>query len=382
MIHETIKGVDISMLKEVESLGGEYFINNENTDIFDILRVNGVNVIRLRLWVDPYDEKGAPYLGGTNDLNTTIELAKRAKAQNMSFMLNLHYSDFWTDPKKQTKPKEWTSLTGEALINQVYDYTKNVLQICRDNDVMPDYIQIGNEITNGMLWPEGKTPTYLFDERKFEDEENEGNENSYYNLSQLLKAGIHATREMASSKHLKIILHLDFGGANDLYRRWFDEMSKYALDYDIIGLSYYPYWHGDLNELKFNLDDISQRYSKDVLIVETAYAFTDKAPANEDSIFNKELADIAGYSPSIQGQKKFLYDVMKTVQDVGGPHHKGLGIVYWEPAWLPVKGTSWSSLEGMKYGNDMANTGNHWANQGLFDFNGNALDSLKVFNDF
>src|SRR5690625_7997715 len=145
-----------------------------------------------------------------------------------------------------------------------------------------DLIQIGNEITNGMLWPEGKTPTYLFDERKFEDEENEGNENSYYNLSQLLKAGIHATREMASSKHLKIILHLDFGGANDLYRRWFDEISKYALDYDHIGLSYYPYWHGDLNELKFNLDDISQRYSKDVLIVEVAYDFTDKATANED----------------------------------------------------------------------------------------------------
>src|SRR5699024_10279920 len=149
---------------------------------------NGINVIRLRLWVDPYDEKGAPYLGGTNDLNTTIELAKRAKAQNMSFMLNLHYSDFWTDPKKQTKPKEWTSLTGEALINKVYDYTNNVLQICSNNEVMPDYIKIGNEITNGMLWAEGKTSTYLFEERNIEDDVDAKNDRSYYILAQHLKA--------------------------------------------------------------------------------------------------------------------------------------------------------------------------------------------------
>src|SRR5699024_12188749 len=112
-----------------------------------------------------------------------------------------------------------------------------------------------------------------------------------------------------------------FGGANDLYRRWFDEISKYALDYDIIGLSYYPYWHGNLNELKFNLDDIAQRYSKDVLVVETAYAFTDEAPANEDSIFNKEIADIVDYSTSILGLKTYVLDVDMTINTVNRYHY-------------------------------------------------------------
>ncbi|SER90892.1 arabinogalactan endo-1,4-beta-galactosidase [Gracilibacillus ureilyticus] len=375
-----IKGVDVSILNEIETFGGEYFLDHRKEDLIEILRAKGINLVRLRLWVDPYDAKGNPYLGGTNDLATTISLAKRIKEKGMKFMLDLHYSDFWTDPKKQQKPKSWEELSGKELEDKVYQYTKDVLITCMQNGVTPEYIQIGNEITNGMLWPDGKTPTFLWEKREFEKWREEEKRKSYDQLAKLLNAGVKAVREMSSV--LKIILHLDFGGANNLYRTWFDEISKRKVDYDIIGLSYYPYWHGSLKELELNLLDIGKRYEKDLMIVETAYAYTDKVPEGEGSIFSKELADVAGYPPTVDGQAQFLTELMDTVKKIDNQTHKGLGIVYWEPAWLPVENSSWASTEGMKYGNDIGNTGNHWANQGLFDFEGNALESLNVFKLF
>ncbi|MBD7968570.1 glycoside hydrolase family 53 protein [Paenibacillus gallinarum] len=368
-----VKGADISMLKEVEDFGGRYYLGEEQKDLFEILQIKGLNTVRLRLWVNPYDEEGKPYMGGTNDLETTIELAKRAKAHGMQFMLDFHYSDFWADPKKQDKPKAWQSYTGERLQEEVYRYTKEVLEVCRLCDVMPDLVQIGNETTNGMLWPEGKTPTYVPEKQSFEETEAAQWDKSYDSLAALLKAGVRAAREAGP---MKIILHLDAGGQNVLYRTWFDEMSKRNVDYDIIGLSYYPIWHGGLEDLQFNLEDISARFNKEVLVVETAYGHTTESLSGAD-IFTEEMSKIAGYPPTVEGQGQFLQDLMETVRKI--PDGKGLGIVYWEPAWLPVKGTSWASLAGMKYGNDVSEMGNHWANQGLFDFEGKALASLDVF---
>ncbi|MBU5594086.1 glycosyl hydrolase 53 family protein [Amphibacillus sp. MSJ-3] len=374
-----VKGADVSSLKEIESFGGNYYLDGKKKDLFDILKLKGINTIRLRLWVDPYDENGHPYLGGTNDLATTVELAKRIKKAGLDFMLNLHYSDFWADPKKQTKPKSWTHLFGKALVEQVYQYTRDTLNYFDELDLMPKYIQIGNETTNGMLFPDGRIAKYLFEERQFEELDNETKEKSFDRLNELLSAGIKATREIRSADELKIIIHLDFGGANDLYRGWFDQATDRKLDFDIIGLSYYPYWHNCLDDLSYNLKDIMTRYKKDTMIVETAYAFTDQTPKGEDSIFNIELSDKAGYPPTVNGQKEFLHDLMQVVKDVEQDDNYCLGIVYWEPAWLPVKGTSWASIEGMKYGNDLSKSGNHWANQALFDFDGHALDSLNVF---
>ena len=368
-----VKGADISMLKEVEDFGGRYYLGEEQKDLFEILQIKGLNTVRLRLWVNPYDEEGKPYMGGTNDLETMIELAKRAKAHGMQFMLDFHYSDFWADPKKQDKPKAWQSYTGERLEEEVYRYTKEVLEVCRLCDVMPDLVQIGNETTNGMLWPEGKTPNYVPEKQSFEETEAAQWDKSYDSLAALLKAGVRAAREAGP---MKIILHLDAGGQNVLYRTWFDEMSKRNVDYDIIGLSYYPIWHGGLEDLQFNLEDISARFNKEVLVVETAYGHTTESLSGAD-IFTEEMSKIAGYPPTVEGQGQFLQDLMETVRKV--PDGKGLGIVYWEPAWLPVKGTSWASLAGMKYGNDVSEMGNHWANQGLFDFEGKALASLDVF---
>ncbi|UOQ87244.1 glycoside hydrolase family 53 protein [Gracilibacillus salinarum] len=382
MNQEFIKGVDISILDEVEKFGGEFFLNNQKRDLFEILKTKGIDTVRLRLWVNPFDSQGNPYLGGTNDLSTTLRLARRAKAEGMKLMLNLHYSDFWADPKKQQKPKEWASLSQEELIEKVYSYTKEVLAVFDKENLVPEYIQIGNEITNGMLWPDGQTPKFKFEEKEFEVWEEHERDGAYDRLADLLKAGVSAVRENYHTDQMKIILHLDFGGANKLYRIWFDEICKRDVDFDIIGLSYYPYWHGSLADLSSNLKDIGDRFKKDLLIVETAYAFTDESPKDEDSIFNRELSDIAGYPPTPKGQQDFLIDLMNTVKNLKTDDYCGLGIVYWEPAWLPVKQTTWASIEGMKYGNDLGRGGNHWANQGLFDFKGNALETLDVFHSF
>ncbi|SEO11745.1 arabinogalactan endo-1,4-beta-galactosidase [Amphibacillus marinus] len=374
-----VRGVDISTLAEVEAHGGTFFLNHNTVDLFEILKKKNINTVRLKLWVDPYDEHKKPYLGGTNDLTTMLKLAKRAKDTGMQFMLNLHYSDFWVDPKKQTKPKQWATLTGKELEQAVYTYTKDVLRACDECGVIPDYIQIGNEITNGMLWPDGETPHYLAEERRFASVDSLTKRKQYDSLARLLEAGISATRESYCKQQLKIILHLDFGGADDLYREWFDQMTARAIDYDIIGLSYYPYWHEDLHALQNNLTQLGERFNKDMIIVETAFGFTSEAPNEGENICTADLATKTGYSLSIEGQTTFLQDLLTCVRKAHGSGYQTLGIVYWEPAWLPVKGTSWASLAGMKYANDIADTGNHWANQGLFDFNGNALESLNLF---
>lgn len=374
-----MKGADISTVKEVEELGGAFYLDGEKKDLFEILSVKGINTIRLRLWVDPYDDNKEPYLGGTNDLQMTIELAKRAKKHGLQFMLDFHYSDFWADPKKQSKPKAWQDLTGKQLEDEVYRYTKATLEAFKDQDIEPEYVQIGNEITNGMLWPDGKTPSYLFEERRFQEAAPQEKKDSYARLARLLKAGVRATRETLPAPNGKVILHLDFGGANDLYRGWFDEITAHEVDYDIIGLSYYPFWHGTLEDLRLNMEDISERYNKDVLVVETSYGFTGEKPKGSEAIFTEDLARIGGYPASVEGQAAFLRDLMKTMKGISGG--RGLGIVYWEPAWLQVAGTSWASYAGMKYGNDMGDMGNHWSNQAMFDFDGNALDSLNVFKN-
>lgn len=350
--------MDISMLDELEKMGVEYYDKGKKQDLISILKQNGVDTIRLRVWNDPYNHEGNSYGGGTIDEEALIRLAKRVKKNKLKFILDIHYSDFWTDPAKQFKPKAWENIKGKDLINTVYEYTKNLLINLEKNDVFPEMIQIGNEITNGLLWPDGKLPNYS-------------------GMFNLIAAGIKASREITPTS--KIILHLDYGGDNLLYRRWFDEATRYKIDYDVIGLSYYPFWHGTLDDLENNLNDISERYDKDVLILETAYGFTLEPHEGLISIFNQELADIAGYSADVEGQIKFISDLFDTMKRV--KNNKGIGIVYWEPAWIPVQGSTWTTDIGQEYIKDYAKKGNSWANQALFDYEGNTLKSLKVFKN-
>ena len=210
---EFIKGMDISMVKELEVSGASYYINGKQEDLFRILKECGTTMVRLRIWSDPFDEMGNSYGGGGNDLQTTIEIAGRTVENGMDFMLDFHYSDFWADPAKQIKPKAWQKLRGEALETAVYLHTVNTLKALKNHKLIPKMVQVGNEITKGLLWPDG----YV--------EQTE-------NMARLLRAGIRGVREECPGAG--IVLHLDFGTNNELYRQWFDRIAPFALDYDVI----------------------------------------------------------------------------------------------------------------------------------------------------
>ncbi|MFM1701661.1 glycoside hydrolase family 53 protein [Aeromonas salmonicida] len=358
-----IKGADLSMLAEVEKHGGKFFDEHGNPqDAMAILKENGFNYIRLRLWVDPKDADGKPYGGGNNDLATTIELAKRAKANGMKFLLDYHYSDFWTDPARQNKPKAWASMNIDQLTEAVYQHTKTTMDAFAKAGVLPDMVQVGNEINGGMLWPEGKSWGQ--------------NGGEFDRLAGLLNAGIKAVKEHGDQ--IKIMLHLAEGTKNDTFIWWFDEITKRKVPFDIIGLSYYIYWNGPMNALQYNMDDISKRYDKDLIVVEAAYGYTTANCDNAENNFTSKEADDAGYPATVQGQANYLHDLLQVVTKV--PEGRGKGVFYWEPAWLPTQGATWATKAGMKYNSDDWKEGNARENQSLFDCQGKVLPSIKAFN--
>lgn len=363
-----IKGMDISTLLEVENCGGKFYDNGVKKDVLDILKSYGVNAVRLRLWNDPYSEEGKPYGAGTNDLGVTVSLAKRALEKGMGFLLDYHYSDFWADPGKQLLPKAWRGYSVGMLEEAVYAYTAETLRILKRANALPTMIQIGNELSNGLLWPYGKTP-------------------EYDNIARFVSAGIRAVRSIDS--RIPIMLHLDNGGNNELYRSWFDAYCRRGEDFDIIGLSYYPFWHGTLQMLSDNMADIAKRYQKDLIVAEVSMGYTMEDYAAYEGLEAQErkgyatrqsLVDKIEYPMTKQGQCDFMKDFLTRIQNV--PDNRGKGFFYWEPAWIPVAGSGWATESSLQYMGDEGPCGNEWANQALFDYDGNALPALSVIRDF
>jgi arabinogalactan endo-1,4-beta-galactosidase len=360
-------GMDVSTFEETERLGGKFYENGKEAPLYDILKRHGVTSIRLRLWNNPFNEKGETYGAGGCDIENVLRGARRAVENGMSWILDFHYSDFWADPAKQFIPKAWQGFTLEQMEKAVYEYTKEILARCKKEVLYPDYVQIGNEITNGLLWPVGKVE---YDKR--------GEPISYGNMTRLLKTGVAAARE---SGNIKIILHLERSGDNKRYRQWFDAVTAAGIDYDIIGVSYYPHWHGTMSELKFNIEDISARYNKDVMIVETAYPFTNEHYAvtpGVSLVINDSIklpdGSLPPYPHSREGQCNFLRDLVKMVKSV----KRCKGLYYWEPGWLPVEGSTWATGAARKYiGEEHKAGGNEWANQCLFDYKGNLLPAIN-----
>lgn len=361
-----IKGADISTLLDAEKHGAKFYNDkNQPQDALAILKANGVNYVRLRLWVDPKDAQGNAYGGGDNDLATTLALAKRAKAQGMKLLLDLHYSDFWTDPGKQFKPKAWDKLDYPQLKSRVHDYTRDTIAQFKQAGVLPDMVQIGNEINGGMLWPEGKSWGQ--------------GDGEFDRLAGLLTAGIDGVKEnLNNGEQVKIMLHLAEGTKNDTFRWWFDEITKRNVPFDVIGLSMYTYWNGPISALQANMDDISKRYNKDVIVVEAAYAYTLANCDNAENSFQAKEEKAGGYPATVQGQYDYVHDLMQSVINVQG--QRGKGIFYWEPTWIAVPGNGWATPAGMKYINDHWKEGNARENQALFDCQGKVLPSVKVFN--
>ncbi len=358
------KGMDISTLPEVERCGGTFYQNGVETELLTILKDYDVNLIRVRLWNDPYSEQGEPYGAGTNDFKTAVALIRRAKKAGMDVLLDFHYSDFWADPGKQFVPKAWRGYDVNELEKAVYVYTKDTLKRLAELGLLPEMVQVGNELSNGLLWPYGKVP-------------------AYDNIARFVNAGIRAVREIDS--RIKIMIHLDNGGNNALYREWFDHFMEKGEDFDIIGLSYYPFWHGTLDMLEYNMIDIAERYQKDLIIAEVSMGHTMEDYANYEGLSpderkgmatREELAQKIEYPMTPEGQQGFMEDLMTRIDKV--TEGRGLGFIYWEPAWLPVSGSGWATESSLEYIQDQGPCGNEWANQTLFDYHGNPLPALNT----
>jgi arabinogalactan endo-1,4-beta-galactosidase len=365
-----IAGADVSTLAEVERHGGKFSdVDGKPGDALQILKDSGVNWVRLRLWHTPVfaadvvedgrvvARKGAAVGGGNNGLATTMRLARRAKAMGLKVLLDIHYSDFWADPQTQVKPADWTDLHGAALQAAVREYTTDTLDALDAVGASPDMVQIGNETNAGMLWPDGQT---------WSADKNApiGGDAAF---AALLRAGIAGVRanDARNGRHLAVMLHLAGGTDPALCHHMFDLFGAERLDYDVIGLSWYPIYHGTLAQLKSNLDELAQRYRKPLVVVETAYGWTlDPGDATANLLDAGHEAK-AGYPATVAGQAQVIRDVIATVASV--PNGLGRGIFYWEPAWIPVDGAGWRTGDG-----------DNWENQALFDFNGRALPSLQA----
>lgn len=363
-----VKGMDLSTLLELERCGAKYYDNGEERDLLAIMKSYDVDTIRIRLWNDPWSETGESYGAGENDLKTSLEIAKRVTAAGFGVLLNFHYSDFWADPGKQIKPKAWADYGVKELEQAVYDYTLESMQTFLDAGVNITMVQVGNELSNGLLWPEGKVP-------------------NYDNIATFVNAGIRAVRKEDAA--IPVMIHLDNGGNNALYREWFDNFTKRGEDFEIIGLSYYPFWHGSLQMLNDNMNDIAERYGKDLVIAEVSMGYTMEDYKNYEKLSDEErkgyatrpaLVEKIEYPMTKQGQYDFMEDFLNRISHIKGG--KGKGFFYWEPAWIPVPGSGWATPASLKYMNDPGPCGNEWANQALFDYDGNALPTLSLIRDF
>ena len=365
-----IRGMDASAVLSVEKSGAKYYgYDGKEQDVFETLAESGVNYIRLRVWNDPYDENGNGYGGGDNDVATAIELGKRATQYGMKVNIDFHYSDFWADPKRQHAPKAWEGMSADEKADALYDFTKESLTQILDAGVDVGMVQVGNEINNGMS---GETDVPA--------------------VMELLSAGSRAVREIADSygKDIRIVLHYTNIEDNEEVDTMAANLKEYGVDYDIFGLSYYPFWDGTNENMQNVAKNIMDRYGKKVVIAETSYCYTEKDGDGFGNSFDGIEDAVDGYAPTVQSQATMIRDICAAANEVGV-----LGVFYWEGTWIPVGsedqdnsalwekyGSGWASSYSAEYDPDDAGLyygGCSWDNQAMFDFTGHPLPSLNVF---
>ncbi|GAA2634334.1 glycoside hydrolase family 53 protein [Paractinoplanes durhamensis] len=339
----SVRGADLSFLPQLEEAGVRYRdLAGRVRPAEQIFAAQGANYIRLRVWVDPPD--------GYSDKARALALAKRAKRAGLKILLDPHYADFWADPGKQPIPASWpTDLPG--LLTKIRTYTRDLLRDFARQGTPVDMIQIGNEITAGILWPVGQL--YLPDGTQ-----------QWQSFTDLLKAGIKGARE--GQPNAKIVLHIDRGGKMGDTRWFYDNITTYGVPFDIIGQSYYPMWHGSLAELQANLIDSVARYDKPVLIAELSYPWTFEDGDGRGNIVGPDtiLPDADRFPATPAGQAGFYEAVRDVLKQV--PDGRGLGFLAWEPEWIP--GVGWQP--GAEASND---------NLTQFDFTGQALPSIRAY---
>lgn len=297
------KGADVGWLPQMEATGYKFYdTDGKQKDCLQLLKDRGINTIRLRVWVNPSNDKASGHCSPAE----TVTMAVRAKKLGMRIMIDFHYSDSWADPGKQTKPAAWVNHTFLELQNDVYNHTFEVLNLLKAAGVTPEWVQVGNEIPGGMLWPDGKS-------------------SNFGQLAQLLNKGYDAVK--AVNTKIKVIVHVDEGNNNAKFRWFFDNAKANAVKYDVIGLSYYPFWikkdyTETIADLANNLNDMVARYNKEVMVVE-----------------------VGGEYDKVQNTYEMLAATIKAVKNV--PNNKGLGVIYWEPqgekSWSGYSLSAWQS---------------------------------------
>ena len=360
--------MDISTVIAEEKSGVVYRdFNGSEQDIFKTLKQSGVNYVRVRVWNDPFDADGNSYGGGGNDAATAAEIGKRAAEYGIKTFVDFHYSDFWADPSKQMVPKAWAGMDIDTKAEALYSFTKESLEMMIDAGADVGMVQIGNE-TTGSMWGE-----YSWD-----------------NITKLMRSGSKAVREV--DPEILVAVHFTNPEQPGKYEKYAKILAENDVDYDVFASSYYSFWHGTLENLTTLLKKISEEYGKYVMVAEMSYPYTLE---DGDDFANtiSENANGSGYPVSVQGQADGISDIIKAVHSVG---EKGIGVCYWEPAWIPVPGNNyeerfklwekfgsgWASSYATEYDPKDAGAyygGSSWDNQALFAHDGTALESLKTF---
>jgi len=363
-----IVGADVSSVLSLEESGAVFRdASGQPADLFAILKDHGFTDIRVRVWNDPFDEHGNGYGGGSVNAERATIIGKRATAAGLSVLVNFHYSDFWADPGKQIAPKDWAGLSIEEVTDAVAEFTRDTLMRMRDEGVHVTMVQVGNETNTGVAgfidWPD---------------------------MCAIFSAGAAAVREVLPDA--PVAVHFANPEVEGSYAQIAMTLHEHRVDYDVFASSYYPFWHGTTQNLTALLKDIAETYGKQVIVVETSWVSTlDDADGYPNMV--KDASEVITYPASVQGQADAVRDVIQAVADVGSA---GLGVHYWEPAWLPVvppgeaergaelwerfgsgAGTTASAL--YLTGKPGGPVGNEWDNQILFAPDGTPLESLRVF---
>jgi arabinogalactan endo-1,4-beta-galactosidase len=320
-------GADLSFLKQAEDRGTVFKDGTNAMPGLQIFKNHGYNWIRLRIFVEP--------VGGNlpNNLAYSLAEAKDAKKLGYKFLLDFHYASSWADPGKQPTPKAWKTVSHKERVKKVFEYSRDTIAAFCDAGVLPDMVEVGNEVTHGMLWPDGKLP------------------DNWKNFTDYIHAGIKGVGAgSGTNSHPKILIHIDQGGSIAKTKYFFDNLNRYKIPYDVIGFSYYPWWHGTLLDLRNNLAFTANTYHKDIIVVETAYNWR---PA-------RESADRVGPFPETpEGQREFLDEVTRVALNT--PDQRCKGIFWWEPA--------------------VGNRGG-LVSRSFFDENGNSLPVISVFDKY
>ena len=364
-----ILGMDVSSLIAEEQSGVRYYdFDGQEKDLLQILAESGVTHIRVRVWNDPYDAQGRGYGGGNCDIENALQIGQRATQYGMKLIVDFHYSDFWADPGKQMVPKAWEGMDIETKTAALYDYTRESLQLLRDGGVDVGMVQVGNETNNGMA-----------------------GETDWDKILPLMAAGSRAVREVYPEA--LVAVHFTEPQNNGNYRYYADILAQGGLDYDVFGSSYYPFWHGTRENLIQVLTEINRDYGKYVMVMETSWPYTPEDTDFSGNSINADSSVARDYPFSPQGQADEVRDVIAAVALVPG----GIGVCYWEGAWITVPGGSWEANSALweQYGSGWASSfaaeydpndagkwygGSSWDNQAFFDPAGQALDSLLVFS--